>query len=62
MKMSEYLFFLGPYFSAFGLNSEIYSVNLRIQPECGKEFRKNSVFGVFSRSDTGSSNILVSIP
>ena len=28
--------FSGPYFSAFGLNMEIYKVNLRIQSECGK--------------------------
>ena len=26
----------GPYFSAFGLNAERYSVSLRIQFECGK--------------------------
>ena len=29
--------FSGPYFPVFGLNTEIYSVNLRIQSECGKE-------------------------
>ena len=28
--------FSGPHFSAFGLNTDIYSVNLRIQSECGK--------------------------
>ena len=28
--------FSGPYFSAFGLNSEIYGVSLRIHSECGK--------------------------
>ena len=28
--------FPGPYFSAFGLNTEIYGVNLRIQSEYGK--------------------------
>ena len=28
--------FSGPYFPVFGLNTEIYSVNLRIQSECGK--------------------------
>ena len=28
--------FSGPYFPAFGLNTEIYSVSLRIQFECGK--------------------------
>ena len=29
-------YFSGPYFPAFGLNTEFYSVNLRIQPKCGK--------------------------
>ena len=28
--------FSGPNFPAFGLKTEIYSLNLRIQPECGK--------------------------
>ena len=28
--------FFGPYFSAFGLNTEIYRVNLRIQSKYGK--------------------------
>ena len=28
--------FSGPYFPAFGLNTEIYGVNLRIHSECGK--------------------------
>ena len=27
----------GPYFSAFGLNTEMYGVSLRIQSECGPE-------------------------
>ena len=37
--------------AAFGLNTDIYSVNLRIQSECGKiRTRKYSVFGQFSRS------------
>ena len=44
-------FFSGPYFPVFGLNREIYSVNIRIQFEYGKKrTRKNSVFGHFSRS------------
>ena len=35
----------------FGLNTEIYGVNLQIQSEYGKiRTRKNSVFGYFSRS------------
>ena len=28
--------FSGPYFPAFGLNTEIYRVTLRIQSECAK--------------------------
>ena len=28
--------FSGPYFLAVGLNTEIYGISLRIQPECGK--------------------------
>ena len=44
--------FSGPYFPAFGLNTERYFVSLRIQFECGKILtRKNSVFGHFSRSE-----------
>ena len=44
-------FFFGPYFPAFGLNTEIYSVNLRLQSEYRKmQTRKNSVFGHFPRS------------
>ena len=40
--MSKYGVFSGPYFPAFGLNTEIYSVNLRIKSECGKIWtRKN---------------------
>ena len=40
----------GPYFPAFGLNTEKYSVSLRIQSECGKiRTRKSSVSGHFSR-------------
>ena len=51
-KKSKYGLFSGPYFPAFGLNTERYSINLRIQPECRKiRPRKNSVFGHFSRSD-----------
>ena len=49
--MSKYGVFSGPYFLAFGLNTERYSVSPRIQSECGKtRTRKNSVFGDFSRS------------
>ena len=49
--MSKYGVFSGPYFTVFGLNTEIYSVNLHIQSECRKiGTRKNSLFGHFSRS------------
>ena len=44
--------FSGPYFLAFGLNTERYEVSLRIQSGCMKiRNTKNSVFGHFSRSD-----------
>ena len=50
-KVSTYGVFSGPYFPIFGLNTEIYSVNLRIQSAYRKICtRKNSVFGHFSRS------------
>ena len=43
-KVSKYGVFSGPYFRAFGPNTERYFVSLRIQPECGKiRTRKNSV-------------------
>ena len=34
--MSKYGVFSGPYFPAFGLNTERYEVSLRIQSACGK--------------------------
>ena len=44
-------FFSGPYFPAFGLNTDRYFVSLRIQSECEKiRTRKNSVFEHLSRS------------
>ena len=50
-KLLKYRVFSGQYFPVFGLNSEIYGVNLRIQSECRKiRARKNSVIGHFSRS------------
>ena len=50
--MSKYGVISGPYFPVFGLNTEFYSVNLRIQSEYRKiQTRNNSVFGHFSRSD-----------
>ena len=51
-KVSKYRVFYGPYFAAFGLNSDRYGVSLRIKSECGKiRTSKNSVFGHFSRSE-----------
>ena len=48
--MSKYGVFSGLYFPVFGLNTEIYSVNIRIQSEYRKiRSRKNSVFGHFLR-------------
>ena len=44
--------FSGPYFPVFGLNTEIYSINLRMRSKYRKiRSRKNSVFGHFSCSD-----------
>ena len=44
LKVSKCVVFSGPYFSVFGLNTEIYSVYLRIQSEYRKmRTRKNSV-------------------
>ena len=43
--------FSSPYFPVFGLNTEMYVVNIRIQSEYREiRTRKNSVFGHFSRS------------
>ena len=51
-KVSKYGVFSGPYFPVFGLNTEIYSVNLLDQSEHRKvRTRKNSVFGHFLRSE-----------
>ena len=50
-KVPKYGDISGLYFSVFGLNSEIYSVNLGIQSEYRKiRTGKSSVFGHFSRS------------
>ena len=46
--MSKYGVFSGPCFVVFGVNMEIYGVNLRIESKYGKiRTRKNSVFGQF---------------
>ena len=50
--MSKYGVISGPYFPVFGLNTEIYSVNICIQSEYRKiQTRNNSVFGHFSRPE-----------
>ena len=51
-KVSKYGVIPGPYFTAFGLNTEVNGVNIRIQSEYRKiRTRNNSVFGHFSRND-----------
>ena len=48
MKSIRIRSFSGPYFRAFGMNTERYSVSLRIKPECGKiEARKTSNTDIF---------------
>ena len=48
-KLSKYGVFSGPYFPAFGLNTERYEV----MQECRKiRTRKNFVFGHFSHSES----------
>ena len=50
--MSKHRVISGPYFPAFGVNTERYFVSLRIHSECGKIRTRNySVFGHFSHSD-----------
>ena len=42
--------FSGPYFLAFGLNTERYSISLCIQSKCGNtDQKKNSKFGLALR-------------
>ena len=49
--MVKYGVLSGPYFPAFGLNTEKYVVSLCIQSECWKiQTRRNPVSGQFSRS------------
>ena len=54
-KVFKYRVFSGPYFPVFGLNTEIYGLNLRIQSKYRKmRTRKNSVFRHFSCSEQRS--------
>ena len=58
--MSKYAVSPGPYFHVFGMNTEVYGVNLPIQSEYRKiRARKYSVFGHFSRSVIFFNNISV---
>ena len=53
-KVSRYGVISDPYLPVFGLNTEIYGINLRIQSEYKKMWpRKNSVFGHFLCSVNG---------
>ena len=52
-KVSKYRVFSGLYFPVFGLNTKIYSINIRIQFEYRKiRTRKVSIFRHFSYSAT----------
>ena len=42
--LSKYGFFSGPYFPAFGLNPEIYGVNLRIQSKYRKIWTRKTPY------------------
>ena len=54
-KVWKYGVFSGPYFPVFGLNTEIFVVNLRIQSEYRKIWiRNNSVVRNFSRCEQSS--------
>ena len=55
-KVSKYRVISGPYFPVFGLNTEIYGVNLHIQSEYRKiQTRNSSVFGHLSCRDRSRS-------
>ena len=54
LTLSKYGVISGPYFRVFGLNTEIFEVNLRIESEYRKiRTRNNSVLRHFSRSVIG---------
>ena len=56
-KVSKYGVISRLSFPAFRLNTEIYSINIRIQSKCRKKWtRNNSVFGHFSRSEKVASH------
>ena len=59
-KVSKYGVISSPYFPLFGLNTEIYFVNLRIQSQYREiRARNNSVFGHFSRCDMVNINVKI---
>ena len=43
-KVTKCGVFPGPYFPVFGFNTEIYSVNLRIQSKCGKIWTRKTPY------------------
>ena len=58
VKIVQIRSFSGPYLLAFGLNTEIYGVNFRVQSEYGKiQTRESPVFGQFSPSDVFKNSI-----
>ena len=58
MKIVQIRSFSGQYFLGFGLNTEIYSVNLRIQSKYGKYGpEKKLVFGQFSHTDVFKNSV-----
>ena len=60
-NVSKYENFFGTYFPIFGLNTEIYGVNIRIKPEYGNiRHRKNSTSGYFRRPDNTQCYLLFS--
>ena len=51
----KYKLLFGPYFAVFVMNTQIYSVNLRVQSEYGKIWtRKNPYSGTFYRGKISS--------
>ena len=62
-EVSKYGVFSGRHFPVFGLNTEIYTVNLRIQSEYRKrQTRKNSVFALFKQWMTDLSKPFECLP
>ena len=61
-EVSKYGVISGPHFPAFGLNLEIYGVNLRIQSECRKiRTRNNFVYILKQINSLDSQELLLGI-